>query len=92
MTNPIHEKVHRRCSTRSHHAKIHNQHNENIGYTWRSHCDFKDLLSGQHHGKSHKDKVTEPERRTHVPAIPNSLNPLTKGLVKVDRTMNTHQV
>ena len=64
--------------------KSHNQHIYNIGHTWGYIAILKDLLSGQHHDHSHKDKVTEPERQTHVPAIPKLFKSLDKkGLLKL---------
>ena len=74
--------------------KSHNQHIYNVGHTWGYIAIFKDLLSSQHHDHSHKDKVTEPEGQTHMPNdSKNSLNPLIKkGLLKVDRATNSHQI
>ena len=42
---------------------------EKLGTTWGE-IGFSSIIGLGHHNHPHKDKVTKPERQTHVPAIP----------------------
>ena len=53
--------------------EAHDQHIDQIGHTRSRIAVFKDLVAHEHHDQAHKDKVTEPEGQTHVPAIPEFL-------------------
>ena len=53
--------------------EAHDQHIDYIGYTGSRIAVFKDLVAHEHHNQAHKDKVSEPERQAHVPAIPEFL-------------------